>query len=75
MDLLDSAQDFEVADVEINACSYRRHHGLPRTRGTMDRESALHQVFHYPLDVFLGRRFLHCYDHKKVLAISLWPLA
>ena len=73
VNVFDSGQNFEVADIKIDTRSDRSHHGLPCAGGAMHREAHLNQVFYHPLDLLLRGRFLHCDNHRKAsscLALS-----
>src|SRR5580693_3985211 len=74
MNVFDSGEHFEVANIKIDSRPDRSHHGLPRSGGAMYREAHRNEVFHHMLDLLLGCRFLHGDDHRKSLVDGRWSL-
>ena len=60
-----------LRDVEIDARAHRAQHGLARAGGAVHGEAHPDQVFDHLLDLLFGRRFLHCNNHRKLLARQL----
>ena len=68
--MLHAGENFKIARVKIHARAHRSQHGLTLTRSTVHGEAHPDQVFYHLLDLLIGRRFLHCNDHKKLSALS-----
>ena len=75
MNVLDSAQNLEIAGVKISARADRCLIALEFAGGAMDGKSHLHQVFDDHLNLLFSCGFLHCDNHRIgcwLLVVSCW---
>ena len=64
MDLLDSGEHFNFADVEFGVGADSAEDGLARSGGTVNFETHLDQLIDHMLDLIFTGGNLHGYDHE-----------